>query len=572
MYRVAVAALVLAGLLPGQVLAADVQATSKLVAVTVFPMGAEVTRRATVKLEPGQHTIVLPDLPAQTVQSSIRVEATATGGLEIGSVDNRRLSIPRADAAAQASEQRRLETELEAMRDRRALIEAETETAEVQRTLLRNLANLPNRPPPGTPLTAAPQAEDWPGLLGLIGKSMTEVSRAEQDARARLRDLDRAIADVEAKLGELSPVEDERTEIKVHANADAALEATLIIRYQVPGAAWQPFYDARLATGSKTSVPKLEFIRRAAITQSTGEAWSDVELTLSTSRPKAGSAAPDLQPVTVDIREPVPPRPAAPVTQAPAGGAPLDDRMATTAEADAEPQAEGRARGLARMAAPAPARVAEAVVETSAFQALYRVPGAVSVPATGEAKRVQLARQESEPQVTIRTVPKVDDRAYLYVKFKAQPQAPFLPGAVSLFRDGTFVGTGRLPLIAGGDEHELGFGVDDLVRVRYTIAEEKKGESGIISASRTDARQYKITVKNLHERSVAVSVLDQVPASRNDAVTVELTGRNAPSRSDVDGKRGVIAWDFTLAAEEEKAIDFAYRIAWPAAKQIEFGR
>ena len=42
---------------------------------------------------------------------------------------------------------------------------------------------------------------------------------------------------------------------------------------------------------------------------------------------------------------------------------------------------------------------------------------------------------------------------------------PILPGQVSLFRDGTFVGNGRLPLLSPGEEHELGFGVDDAVRV-----------------------------------------------------------------------------------------------------------
>ena len=83
---------------------------------------------------------------------------------------------------------------------------------------------------------------------------------------------------------------------------------------------------------------------------------------------------------------------------------------------------------------------------------------------------------------------------------------PILPGQVSLFRDATFVGNGRLPLLAPGEEHELGFGVDDAVRVRHAIAEEKRGETGIITSSKTDTRSYRITVKNLHERPIPVTV------------------------------------------------------------------
>jgi uncharacterized protein (TIGR02231 family) len=143
---------------------------------------------------------------------------------------------------------------------------------------------------------------------------------------------------------------------------------------------------------------------------------------------------------------------------------------------------------------------------------------------------------------------------------------------VSLFRDATFVGNGRLPLLAPGEEHELGFGVDDSIRVRHTIAEEKRGETGIISTSKTDDRSYRITVKNLHARPIQLSVLDQIPVSQNAEIKVDLTGKTAPSRRDVDDKRGVLAWDMQLAPDEERVIDFGYRTTWPAAKRVTYGQ
>src|SRR5690606_27838645 len=140
-----------------------------------------------------------------------------------------------------------------------------------------------------------------------------------------------------------------------------------------------------------------------------------------------------------------------------------------------------------------------------------------------------------------------------------------LPGAISLFRDQTFVGTGRLPQLAGGDEHELGFGADDAVRIRYSVADEKRGETGLISTSRTDQRNYRIAVKNLHERAITFTVLDQIPASLNQEIKVELIGGTAPTRRDVDGERGILAWDGQLAPDEEQVIEFGYRISWSAA-------
>ena len=54
--------------------AADVPATSRIDAVTVYPTGAEITRTARVRLEAGDHAVLLADLPEQTIANSIRVK------------------------------------------------------------------------------------------------------------------------------------------------------------------------------------------------------------------------------------------------------------------------------------------------------------------------------------------------------------------------------------------------------------------------------------------------------------------------------------------------------------------
>ncbi len=140
---------------------------------------------------------------------------------------------------------------------------------------------------------------------------------------------------------------------------------------------------------------------------------------------------------------------------------------------------------------------------------------------------------------------------------------------MSLFRDHTYVGAGVMPQKAAGEALELGFGSDDSVRVRFEIAEEKRGESGLISSSRTDQRNYHIALKSLHERPMAFTVIDHVPVSLNQEIKVDLTGRTTPTRREVDGKRGVLAWDDTLGPDEERTIDYGYRITWPAAKEIQ---
>jgi len=133
----------------------------------------------------------------------------------------------------------------------------------------------------------------------------------------------------------------------------------------------------------------------------------------------------------------------------------------------------------------------------------------------------------------------------------------------------TFVGNGRLPNLAPGAEHEMGFGRDSAVTVKYDVLGEKRGESGIISSSTTDERNYRITITNQHARPINMLVIDQMPVSLNEDITVSLTG-TTPDKKDFEGKRGVLAWSFDLKPAAERKVTFGYNLAWPADKKITY--
>jgi uncharacterized protein (TIGR02231 family) len=540
--------------------AADLKGTSRIEAVTVFPAGAEVTRVGRVKLERGDHVILFTDLPARAIASSIRVEGKATGKLEIGSVDTRRVFVPRTDETVATTERKRIEDAIEKLKDEKGGLQATVQAAETQKKLIGNLAQLPTQPPPVQ--GGAPPQPDWTQLFGLIGQRMAEAQKTILDTQIKIRENERQTKDLEGKLASLAPAQEERTEAKVFVNASGPLEADISIRYQVASAAWVPFYDARLATGTKAQPPKLQLVRRASIQQRSGEAWENVALSLSTARPGAGTAAPVLESVTIDY-EPEPQPRVATAPQAPGVRSMTRERSA----------AAGEDKDSALKSMPEAVAVEErrASIEQQAFQAVYSIAGRVTVPATGESKRVQIDDMQLDPALMVRTVPKREQKAYLYTKLTIARGTPILPGQVSLFRDTTFVGNGRLPLLAPGEEHELGFGVDDSIRVRHAISEEKRSESGILTTSKTDTRNYRITVKNLHERAMPVTVLDQIPVSQNADIKIELLGKTAPTKRDIDDKRGVLAWEMTLAPDEERAVEFGWRITWPASKRINFG-
>jgi hypothetical protein len=199
-----VSALLITLVLAAEAGAVEVTAVSRVDAVTVFPAGAEVTRLAKVRLEPGEHAVVFPDLPAGAVQNSIHVEGRATERLEIGSVDSRRLSVPRLDPEAVATERRRLEDEIERLQDERGLLDGQIAAAEAQKKLIEQLTELPSRPPaPGPGGQAA--REDWAQLLGLVATGMGQAQQTLVQTQTKTRELDRRIEDLKKKLAALAP-------------------------------------------------------------------------------------------------------------------------------------------------------------------------------------------------------------------------------------------------------------------------------------------------------------------------------------------------------------------------------
>ena len=114
-----------------------------------------------IALQKGTHTITLSDLPERVKRASIQVEGEATAPLEIGSVDSRVIFVDVAsgEGVLDDTARKKLEDQLERLRDKRAVLTDKIEAAEIQKSLISNLAELP-RTLPGPNSTQAGQT-DW---------------------------------------------------------------------------------------------------------------------------------------------------------------------------------------------------------------------------------------------------------------------------------------------------------------------------------------------------------------------------------------------------------------------------
>lgn len=524
---------------------ADIEATSSIDTVTVYPDGATVTRVLKLDLPAGEHVVLARDFPLGLDPASLRVEGEGGARLQIGSIDAR----PPAPRPVQSTPER--EKKIQALQDQLAALEDRMSAANVRKTFARRFAtDAPLGLGEGS--NARPLAE-WREAFKAIEE---EISRADET----IRGLQVKKREIEAEIAILRV--DQRTdppkkmEVRIDLHAQSAAPATLRVSYSVRGARWVPLYDARLDTGAGDRKPSLELVRRAEIVQRTGEDWAHVALAVSTVRTARGGSVPELG--TMIVRYPPPVTPPAPIPRA----------------APASPRASGAMRDMAKIAAdPEPAEERSAVVETGGFQALFRIPGRVSLGAGEGARSLRITSATIAPELLVRAAPVVSDTAYLEATFKQAEEAPLLPGRVSLYRDGTFVGRGQMMLAQKDEAVRLGFGPDEQVKVARAVVRKSDGTAGLITSSKTDEREFKITVRNGHAAPISLTIEEQLPVAENSEIQVEmLPSSTQPTQRDVRDQRGVMAWTMDLPAGATRELKFGWRVRWPTEKSIVFTR
>ncbi len=548
------AALILA---PGLAAAAETELTSRIDRVTVFPDGAVVTRLGKADLLQGVSQIVLRGLPATIDPASIRVEGKGDGSFSVGAVDVR---VTPGDARPVLDTV--LEEKLKTLRDEKEKLSGQISAIEAKRDTIERFAQVgPDKlGPDGKALPVA----DWPAVFEAIGTALVKVQDELRGTRNRLSDVEAEIAALERARPQAGRPGAPKRDVAISVEALQPVAAEFTVTYRVTGANWTPTYEARLTTTGEK--PEIALTRRAEIRQRTGEAWDDVALALSTTRSAGGTRAPDLTPMQVAFFEP----PVVYESRPRLGAAPAP--MAARAKAEAEVAADTLAKQSQRSAAPKPAEIQVATIEAGAYQANFQVPGRATIPQDGSSKTVTLTQRKAEATLAARTVPELEQKAYLEAGFTHEEEAPLLAGRVALHRDGTYVGMGQFNLVAPGDKVELGFGADDRIKVSFAPVKRRENEPSWLGQTRTDLREFRTVVKSLHAKPVRITVLERIPFSESSAITVETIAAQTtpPTEKQVGDRRGVASWTFDLAPGAEKEIKLAYRIKWPGDRELSY--
>jgi uncharacterized protein (TIGR02231 family) len=528
-------------LLPCPALAEQILASSHVTSVTVYPQGAQVTREVVFTAAAGSHDLLITDLPAATQAELIRL---ASDSASLGAFSLRTDRLPPRDPLTSpdlAEAKTKVEAAEAGLRLAQAAVDAinaRVEAAEAQADFLRRV-----KAEGGAVTTTDLQA--MAEMIGTGVLAAREAALAAQTdlpaANKTLTDALTALADAQAAYDTLSQGDQDYAALSVALTTASAGENRLTVTHYIADASWQPVYDLSL---TRKDTPALTVGRGVLVTQYSGEDWADIDLTLSTAQPSAQAAPSQLWP---DLRR---------------IGDKSEEVMTERYSDDAGMMAEAMAEPVAAAPMTASASAEGEVV-------VYHYPTAVDVADGVENLRLALDEITLTPQVEARAVPRADATAFVLASFTNSTKEILLPGQAFLMRDGTLVGSTYLPAIPAGTETEVAFGAIEGLRLTRTMPLRAEGDRGILTSSSQIEESAVLKVENLTDESWPVRLLDQVPYSEQEDLEITFSATPAPTETDVDGQRGILAWEFDLPAGETQEITLDHVLNWPEGKELQ---
>ncbi len=508
-------------------------AQAPIAQVTLYPGIASVERAA--RISAGTRQLVFECLPAAIDVQSLQISADAN--VRIG--DYKTLLQPREVAGKSCTSP--LDTQIRTLEDQLAALVADEQASQLVGNYLEGLSK------PGTDGAKVPAANQ-------IGATSDALRTSSRDNAVRAHQLTRQIELLQEQLNPLR-IERDRTGaqrsqvLRVTVQLATNTDATVRLNYQVRGPSWQPSYRAQLDVSQK----QVQLERQAFVVQNSGEDWSNVQLRLSTGQPGRATQARLPRPWSLDIQQPrayavevaAAPAPAPP--PAPASSVTLFGKVSTAS-------------------APLPELDVSSI--NTAYSTQFAVPYKITVPASSERVTLSLGSQSLPTTLLTRSAPAVEEAAYLVAQL-ASPPGVWPAGPVALFRDGAFVGNGRLDFgNATAQQQGLSFGRDEQVLVRKLPTDQATGSGGFISSKTERKVVHRYAITNRHSDAIQLQVLEAAPVARNDKITIKSQYSPEPRSQRWNDQAGMVEWQQALTAGATAEFSAQHDIRYPQDAQV----
>jgi len=319
---------------------------------------------------------------------------------------------------------------------------------------------------------------------------------------------------------------------EIEVVAAKAGEIAIELTYRTPCALWRPEHLARLTRSADGTAGEITITSYATVWQATGETWKDVRCRFSTARPARSASAPHLREDVLVSRK----------------KSDIERKQIVVEARDQSIDAAGVARGT-RAVDEMPG------VDDGGEAQWLSGRSLATIASDGHPVRVEVGTRVLPCKVERVCFPETGPATHLRANGTLPGPGPLLAGPVTVGRETEIVGKSKTDFIGAGEPFELGFGVDDGLRVRRKIIEKRK--TATISGRQEVEREVKLFVSNLSSSAKALAVTERVPVS--EVEDVEITVERTKDMR-FDARDGFATFDVSIAPYATREIVLVYKI------------
>jgi hypothetical protein len=209
----------------------------------------------------------------------------------------------------------------------------------------------------------------------------------------------------------------------------------------------------------------------------------------------------------------------------------------------------------------------QTVAVTTQFQpttTVFKIEDKYTLETDGKTTTIGIKQFEIPAIYDYYTAPKVDPSAFLTAKIINWQDYNLQSGEASLYFEGTYLGKTYIDLGTTADTLSLSLGKDNGVKVSRKLVKEYSSKK-FIGSSRTENKEYEISIRNSKSVPVNITVVDQFPVSVNKEISVDDV--KAPD-AQIDKDNGIVTWTINMPAGQERKLRIGYSVKYPKDKKV----
>lgn len=540
---------------------------SRIEKVTVYSDRAIVTRQAKVTVEPEATEYRFAQLPGWVDEGSVRAATSHGKILDVG-VERNFLARSSDEGFRKVEESHReLLREVQALDDELAILESQRE--HVGSIKVYSLDKLST-----DAVTRDVKVSSYGEVVDFVTQKLRATAKARRDLQAKREELQPEVEASERRLEELRRLTTlEQTTVTVTVEGKRNQPATLRLSYATPGATWEPVHELR---ASKQHPEKVALTSFAVVTQTTGEDWRHADITFSTQSSSDAEQIPELEMLALGKPRETSRRVTRTTTFSRAQKAYEQqnrhwnslNQSASRKKADVQQFERSYESNLEYFE-----RVQDKTVQifqglqrrgtTAHFEALE--PGVVR--SDGRPVRLPIGGKTIVASEQIVAAPEQSLNAALTLEMKNAVGQPLLPGRVSRYQDGAFLGVTDLDFVAPGESFKVFFRVADQVKLTRKL---DRKQSSVERRTRHRMRlSFVTTVENLSQRRVSLVLAERIPVSENTEIRVSQVRITPKQATDTEG---IARFDVALAPGEKRTFRISYQVDYPPSLILDVNR